>query len=94
MGCAHYTDLVMPEEADNQAAFIAGIYGEEYIDAYGVYMDIDNIHIHLVIGTISWKDGNLKVAAKTRQDKLTAEQIISIKNDLKKLYVMWGYLSP
>lgn len=51
-------DSVMPNEAYGLARYIAKIYGENYITAYAVHMDTAYIHIHLVIDTISWKDGH------------------------------------
>lgn len=51
-------DSVMPNEAFDLAAYIAKAYGENYITAYGIHMDTNNIHIHLAIDTISWKDGS------------------------------------
>ncbi|MCD7967653.1 MAG: relaxase/mobilization nuclease domain-containing protein [Clostridiaceae bacterium] len=50
-------DYVLPDEAFQLAEYIARAYGERYITAYGVHMDTNNIHIHLAIDTISWKDG-------------------------------------
>lgn len=53
----HNADSVMPNEAFDLAHYIANIYGENYITAHGVHMDTNQIHIHLVVDTISWRDG-------------------------------------
>ena len=50
-------DDVMPNEAFQLAKYIANLYGERYITAYGVHLDTDAIHIHFAIDTISWLDG-------------------------------------
>lgn len=50
-------DCVLPGEALQLARYIAEAYGENYITAYGVHLDSGNIHIHLAIDTISWRDG-------------------------------------
>lgn len=51
------TDCVLPEEALQLARYISEAYGENYITAYGVHLDSGNIHIHLAIDTIGWRDG-------------------------------------
>ncbi|MFT4105523.1 MAG: relaxase/mobilization nuclease domain-containing protein [Lacrimispora sp.] len=48
---------VMPNEAFQLAQYIANLYGEEYITAFGIHLDTDKIHIHLAINAISWRDG-------------------------------------
>lgn len=50
-------DRVMPYEAFRLARYIANAYGERYITAFGVHLDTKNIHIHLAVDTISWRDG-------------------------------------
>lgn len=50
-------DLVLPNEAFELARYIANAYGEEYITAYGIHLDTNNIHIHFAVNTIGWKDG-------------------------------------
>lgn len=50
-------DCVTPYEAFGLAKYIANAYGEQYITAYGIHLDTNNIHIHLAIDTISWVDG-------------------------------------
>lgn len=51
-------DNILPSEAYQLAKYIANAYGENYITAYGVHMDTNNIHIHLAVDTISWRDGS------------------------------------
>lgn len=54
----HRWDCILPDEAFNLAAYVSQAYGERYITAYGVHVDTNNVHIHLAIDTISWKDGS------------------------------------
>lgn len=51
-------DNILPSEVYQLAKYIANAYGENYITAYGVHMDTNNIHIHLAVDTISWKNGS------------------------------------
>ncbi|MCD8000703.1 MAG: relaxase/mobilization nuclease domain-containing protein [Clostridiales bacterium] len=51
-------DNILPNEAYQLAKYIADAYGENYIAAYGVHLDTNNIHIHLAIDTICWRDGS------------------------------------
>lgn len=53
-----YEQSIDPELVALQLAYyIAEAYGENYITAYGMHLDSGNIHIHLAIDTISWRDG-------------------------------------
>lgn len=49
---------VIREEVLQLAHKIADAYGENYITAYAVHLDTRNIHVHLAIDTISWRDGH------------------------------------
>lgn len=51
-------EYVLPYEVLQLAHKIADAYGENYITAYAVHLDTRNIHVHLAIDTISWRDGH------------------------------------
>ncbi|MDR2024599.1 MAG: relaxase/mobilization nuclease domain-containing protein [Hungatella sp.] len=50
-------DFILPNEAFDLARYAANAYGEKYMTAFGVHMDTKQIHIHLMINAISWRDG-------------------------------------
>lgn len=50
-------EYVLPIEAFQLAQYLANAYGENYITAFGVHLDKKNVHIHLAIDTVSWRDG-------------------------------------
>jgi len=56
--CFRRLDNILPSEAYQLAKYIANAYGENYITAYAVHLDTNNIHIHLAIDTICWRDGS------------------------------------
>ena len=51
-------DYILPSEAFQLARYIANAYGEKYITAYGVHLDTNHIHIHLMVNSVSWGDGS------------------------------------
>lgn len=65
-------ECILPGEALELARYLAEAYGENYITAYGVHLDTKNIHIHLAIDAVSWKNGRR----------------FSISYELKWLYAM------
>lgn len=67
-------ECVVPHEDFKLAKYIADAYGENYITAYGVHLDGKNIHIHLAVDCISWRDGKR----------------FSVKYEYKWLYKMVG----
>lgn len=51
-------DYILPSEALQLARYVANAYGEKYITAYGIHLDTNHIHIHLMVNAISWRDGS------------------------------------
>ena len=42
---------------------VAAFYFDRgYLSFFGVHMDTDNLHIHIAVSNISWKDGKIKAA--------------------------------
>nr|WP_130789966.1 relaxase/mobilization nuclease domain-containing protein [Lachnoclostridium pacaense] len=84
-------DYIMPDEANELAAYLAKAYGESYITAYAVHVDTCNIHIHLAVNTIGWLDGKrFSISYESRWlhsivNNWMASRDINLSNDYKKM---------
>lgn len=87
----HELDYIMPNEANELAAYLAKAYGESYITAYAVHVDTCNIHIHLAVNTIGWLDGKrFSISYESRWlhsivNNWMANRDINLSYDYKKM---------
>lgn len=87
----HELDYIMPNEANELAAYLAKAYGESYITAYAVHVDTCNIHIHLAVNTIGWLDGKrFSISYESRWlhsivNNWMASRDINLSYDYKKM---------